>query len=213
MSQDLRWLGWLLGPLPGLIGELVHKVKEDKYRDAKDATSAVSSGTISADEALGRIAAGGYDTTPEMDSYLQEALANQRTEEARQYETQMANTDLLRSAEQLSALGLSPSNVLSTGGSPTPNVAAASVPAINNANQRFDRNIKMTNALLGVGARLASAGIYGSTLQQVNAASQKMAAAAAHSGQVIRRYDRYGKFLGSTEMTGVSSKHLDDILR
>lgn len=215
-----RLISWLLGPLPGLAYELKQAIDSakkqealDKSSESRDLVNKIENGSLSASDALAQIAAAGYETSPEVDSSLSDLLSAQRTEEARQYETQMANTDILRAASQLGALGLGPSNVLQTGGSATPNVAAAATPKLNNANQRFDRNVQMTNALLGVGSRLASAGIYGSTLHAVNAASRKLAAAAAHSGQVVRHFDRFGELTGSTETTTVSSKHLDDILR
>lgn len=152
--------------------------------------SGVADGSLSPAEAYGQVAKYGLELSPEQESYLSQALNNQRTEEARHYETEMANTDLLRAASQLQQLGLSGSNVLQSGGSATPNVSAANVPQLNNANQRFDRQISMANALLGTASKLASAGIYGGALASVRAASGKMASFASHSARIASRYWR-----------------------
>lgn len=150
----------------------------------------VKDGSLSPADAYAQVAQYGLKLSAEAESFLSQALANQRTEEARHYETEMANTDLLRAASQLEQLGLGGSNVLQSGGSATPNVSAANVPQLNNANQRFDRQISMANALLGTASKLASAGIYGGALASVRAASGKMASFASHSARIASRYWR-----------------------
>lgn len=171
----------------------------------------LSSGKISAEQAMAEIAKNGYRLSPEQESYLSSMLSNQRTNEARSYETEMANTDLLRAAEQLGALGLSPSNVYQTGGSATPNVAAASTPMLNNANQRYDRYSQLANSLIGMAGRMASAGIYGGALKQVRDTAAKTAALATHSARTIRHYNKFGELTGETEDVRVRSNNLKDL--
>lgn len=149
----------------------------------------VQKGELTADEAMKQAAAQGGFTSPEVEKWLNNALANQRTEEARAYETNMANTDILRAAEQLGSLGLSPNNVLSTGGSFTPQVAAANNSMTNNASIRFEQNARIASSLIGMASRMASAGIYGSSLGQVKTSAAKVASAAAHSATSAKPFE------------------------
>lgn len=123
------------------------------------------------------------------DTLLQQILSRYNTQSARDYETNMANTDLLRAASQLSALGLSPSGVLQTGGSATPNVSAAATPILNNANQRLNRQTSIANSLIGMAGRMAASGIYGGAISSVKASASKAASMAAHSAPLALDID------------------------
>lgn len=166
------------------------KLNQANQKQANDILSGVQSGQTSAEEALGQIATGNGKLSPEQESYLSSMLSNQRTEEARAYETNMANTDLLRAAAQLQQLGLGSTNVLQTGGSATPNVAAASTPMMNNANQRLARQTSIANQMIGMAGRMASAGIYGGSLAAVKSSAKKVASYAAHSAvPAVKSFD------------------------
>lgn len=185
-----------------------------KYISQQSRDSAISklyNGEISAEDFLGQTAKNGWTLSPEQETYLQSLLSNQRTNEARDYETMMANSDLLRAGEQLNALGLSPANVLQTGGSAVPNVSAASTPAIQNANQRYDRMSSLANSLIGMAGRMASSGIYGKSLAGVREAAARQAAMAAHSATEIRQYDENGKFKGKSFSYNVRGSSEDEV--
>lgn len=172
----------------------------------------LNNGTVTPLDFYGAIVGLGGRLSPEMEKYLDNLISGQRTSEARDYETNMANTDLLRAAQQLGSLGLSPSNVLSTGGSATPNVAAASTPQINLANQRLDRQKSLANSLIGMAGRMASSGIYGSALMSVKKTAAKTAAMASHSARIINHLDNEGNVLGSTEETIVKGPRWRDAI-
>lgn len=159
----------------------IGKIEQSNTKQANDILSGVKSGETSAEDALAQIATSNGKLSPEQESYLSSMLSNQRTNEARDYETMMANTDLLRAANQLQQLGLGGSNVLQTGGSSTPNVSAASTPMMNNANQRLARQASVANQMIGMANRMASAGIYGGSLAAVKSSARKVAGYAAHS--------------------------------
>lgn len=171
----------------------------------------VQKGELTADEAMKQIAAQGGFTSPEVEKWFNNALANQRTEEARAYETNMANTDILRAAEQLGSLGLSPNNVLSTGGSFTPQVQAANSSMANNAGARFEQASHIASSLIGMASRMASAGIYGTSLSQVKNSAAKVASAAAHSATEVRHYDANGNRTGSSFTYNVRGSNADDV--
>lgn len=177
---------------------------QQNQQDTTDLIEKLRSGQMTAEDALGYIAANGLHLTPEQESYLSSLLANQRTNEARDYETQMANTDFLRAAAQLGALGMSPYNVSQTGASATPNVAAASSPMLNNANQRYNRATSIANSLIGMAGRMASSGIYGNAIASVKASASKAASMAAHSApSMLHTYE---------EPPQMSDKEIDELL-
>lgn len=159
----------------------IGKIEQSNNKQANDILSGVKSGDTSAEQALAQIATSNGKLSPEQESYLSSMLSNQRTNEARDYETLMANTDLLRAANQLQQLGLGSNNVLQTGGSFTPQVSAASTPMLNNANQRLARQASIANQMIGMANRMASAGIYGGSLAAVKSSARKVAGYAAHS--------------------------------
>ena len=159
----------------------IGKIEQSNTKQANDILSGVKSGETSAEDALAKIATSNGKLSPEQESYLSSMLSNQRTNEARDYETMMANTDLLRAANQLQQLGLGSNNVLQTGGSFTPQVSAASTPMLNNANQRLARQASIANQMIGMANRMASAGIYGGSLAAVKSSARKVAGYAAHS--------------------------------
>lgn len=173
----------LLALLLGLVS--YGKIKSDESSMVSKYLGDVQSGTMSAEDFLAKIAQTGYKLTPEQEGYISSMLSNQRTNEARDYETSMANTDFLRAASQLGALGMSPYNVVQTGASATPNVSAASTPMLNNANQRYNRATSVANGLIGMAGRMASSGIYGSALASVRGSASKAASMVAHSAPSV----------------------------
>lgn len=180
----------------GLLGLIIAIILGAKAMAARDQANSsldksymdkVSSGEMSAYEAMKQIAASGGFSSPDTEKWFNNALANQRTEEARAYETNMANTDLLRAAEQLGALGLSSSNVVQTGASFTPQVAAANSSIANSASERFERNSRIASSLISMAGRMASTGIYGASLNAVKNSASRLASITAHSATVASR--------------------------
>ena len=87
--------------------------------------------------AQGQLANSGYELSSEQEKWLDNMISNQNTQSARDYETNMSNTDLLRAANQLQQLGLSSSGVLQTGGSSSNLVGAADNVKSNVALERY----------------------------------------------------------------------------
>lgn len=176
--------------LPSLLGGKPDTQGMANAQSVETLFNQLSRGDKSAEEVMASIAQNGYKLSPEQESYLSSMLSNQRTNEARDYETEMANTDFTRAAAQLGALGMSPYNVAQTGASATPNVSAASTPMLNNANQRLGRLTSVANSMISMASRMASAGIYGNALQAVQLSAQKAAALSAHSARLVTTYDK-----------------------
>lgn len=190
-------LGGGASGIPGAMDSYVNQANGDSI------IARLRNGTISAEEALGLIAQGDIKLSPEQESYISSMLSNQRTNEARDYETEMANTDFLRAASQLGALGMSPYNVLQSGASATPNVSAASSPMLNNANQRYNRATSIANSLISMAGRMASSGIYGNAIASVKNSASKAASMAAHSAPAM---------LNTQESFNMSDNEIDELL-
>ena len=128
----------------------------------------------------------GWDLTPEQTEAMNNQISNQRTEEARTYETGMRDTSLISAADQLSQLGLSTSNVITTGGVGSNAVQAANVSNRNISGQmalaKYNQKMNMARSMIGMVGSMAAAGIHGAALGAAKNASSVLATASAHSG-------------------------------
>lgn len=128
----------------------------------------------------------GWDMSAQDTEYLNNMIANQRTEEARSYDTQMRDTSLLSAGQQLSQLGLSTSNVIQTGGAASSGVSTAQVSNRNHSGTmalaKYNQKMQMAKTMIGMAGSMAAAGIHGAALGRVKAASSVLASSGAHSG-------------------------------
>lgn len=166
-----------------------------------DAEQAQAHGeTADFNDVLGVIARSGQQMSPELEKYLDNLISNQRTEEARDYDTQMRDTSLLSTGTQLQQLGLSPSGVISVGGAVSNGVgtagtskhSAASLHQQERINQ-FNQKMSVAKSLIGAAGSMASSGIYGAALGAIKHSAAALSASAAHSGlNVLRNHDGAG---------------------
>lgn len=151
----------------------------------------VASGSMESGDAYGSYGAIGSSPNEEMTKYLDNQIAQQNTASDRAFQTEMRDTSLLSSGNQLSQLGLSPSNVISVGGvssgvtsqAANQSFAASGVGrkqqlAINQYNQRMG----MAKNLISMAGSMASSGIYGASLNAAKHSAAALASAASHSG-------------------------------
>lgn len=129
----------------------------------------------------GQLAQSGLQLTPEQEKWLDNLIAQQNVESARDWEDYMSSNDLLRAANQLERLGLSSSGVLQTGGSAANGVAAADNVKSNVGLQRYSMRMSLAKQLLSMTSSMASAGIYGKALGAAKQASSVVTSAASHS--------------------------------
>lgn len=123
----------------------------------------------------------------EQEKWLDNMVASQNTEEAREWEQFMRDSSTLSQASQLSQLGLSSSGVLTTGGAVHSGVAAADNVKSNLAMQRHQQKMALAKQLLSMTSSMASAGIYGHALGAAKKASSVVTNAASHSAyQALR---------------------------
>lgn len=127
-------------------------------------------------------------------------ISNQNTEEARGFEQEMRDTSLTSAAEQLEQIGLSPSNVVQTGGLASNGVAAASVDKSNSGLQermaRFQQKMGVVKQVLSMTSQMAAAGIYGGSIGVARKAGSILASQAAHSGLGVFQNGWSGKGSG-----------------
>lgn len=139
-------------------------------------------GKISANDLAGYL---NYLVYREGDSTFEKWLDNQialeNTNSAREWEEKMASTDLLRSANQLSQLGLSPSTAIQVGGSKVNPVDAANNVKSNVAQQMYESRMGMTKSLISMVTGMASAGIGGAALGLAKNSLARQAMATAHN--------------------------------
>jgi hypothetical protein len=150
-------------------------------------------GKISANDLAGYL---NYLVYREGDSTFEKWLDNQialeNTNSAREWEEKMASTDLLRSASQLSQLGLSPSTAISVGGSKVNPVDAANNVKSNVAQQMYESRMGMTKSLISMVTGMASAGIGGAALGLAKNSLARQAMATAHNAN--KALDNYKDF-------------------
>lgn len=141
----------------------------------------------SARDITGMMSQYGIQSTPEVTQYLNNEMQVDETNAARDYNTQMRDTSITSSAEQLASLGLSPNNVLSTGGSGigssgmTADISKAN-PALDKAMADFNQKASMTRTIIGLIGGLGSAGIIGGSRLLARKAASAAASSMAHSG-------------------------------
>lgn len=133
----------------------------------------------------GAYAQTGTSFSPDMEKYVDNMISQQRTEEARDYETQMRDTSLLSSGEQLKELGLSGSGVLQVGGMSSNGVSTADNVKTNLGQQRqierYQQNMSIARSMISLAGSLASSGIYGASLGAARHAASAVAETTAHS--------------------------------
>lgn len=163
--------------------------------------SGLGDNSISAIDAQNALASSGISASTTFTEYLNNMLSRQATSEANDYNTQMRDTSLTSAADQLSSLGLSGSNVISTGGAGIGSSSVASVDKSNGALQerlnQFNNSAQMSRTLLSLVGGLASAGIFGGSRLLAQRAAAKMAASTAHAASIIKyNFDRFGNSMG-----------------
>lgn len=158
------------------------KNQDQQYEQQQDVYDRLESGQLDPTSAQGEIAKSGYGMSADFEKYLDNLIAQQNTQSARAWEQQMASSDLLRAGEQLKQLGLSPSNVVSTGGSGVNAVGSAPIVHSNVAQNRYNQQMALARSILSMTSSMASAGIYGSALGSAKKAASTIASSAAHSG-------------------------------
>lgn len=131
----------------------------------------------------------GQTPSQNMSDYIANAQAGYNTQQAQNYETNMRDTSIISTGNQLSAIGLSPSSVIQTGAVSSNGVAAADTVKGSAASQRhqavinrFNNQMGLAKSLIGAAGSMASSGIYGAALGAVKHSAQAVAATAAHSG-------------------------------
>lgn len=138
----------------------------------------------------------GVQFSPEQEKFIDNMIANQSTEEARQYDEYMRDTSYLSAGSQLQSLGLSNSGVLQTGGAVSQGVATAdnvkSNLAQQNAINRYNQKMGLAKQLLSMTSQMASAGIYGSAIGAAKHAASTITSATAHSA--YKALSSVGKF-------------------
>lgn len=130
----------------------------------------------------------GTTIDPNLEKYIDNSMARQNTEEARNFEEYMRDTNITSSASQYAAAGLSPSSVIH-GISAGNSVAAAdnafgsrAVDRQQLSMQKYQTNMGIARGILSMVSQMASSGIYGSAIGSAKMAAGKITAAAAHSG-------------------------------
>ena len=138
---------------------------------------------------LGVVGQNSGNMNAETEKWLDNMIANQRTEEARDYDTEMRDTSLVSAADQLKSLGLSVSNVTTTGGAVNNGVSAAnqsmhSIAALKQQQRinNFNQKMNIARSLISTAGSMASSGIYGAALGAVKHAGSQAASALSHSG-------------------------------
>lgn len=133
----------------------------------------------------GAYAQTGTSMSPDMEKYVDNMISKQNTEEARNFETEMRDTSLISSGEQLKQLGLSGSGVLQVGGMSSNGVTAADNVKTNLGQQRqierYQQNMGIAKSMISLAGSLASSGIYGASLNAARHAASAVAETTAHS--------------------------------
>lgn len=174
--------------------ELIDKI----FNSHKAIADAEHTGDYNA--ALGEISSQGTELSAEKEKYLDNLISNQRTIEARDYDTQMRDTSLLSAGSQLEQLGLSTSNVIQTGGVASNGVLAAGTSKHSAAQMHqqerinnFNQKLNLAKSLVSTAGSMASSGIYGAAIGAVKHSASALAASAAHSGlDVLNKWNGKG---------------------
>lgn len=145
-----------------------------------DYQNRINSGAISALEAQGQLATlnsslGGWTLTPDQEKWLDNMIASQNTQSARDWERENAKNSTLWLADQLNSLGLSSQGVTSMGSNLPNAVAAADNVKTNISNAKADRQNALARSMLSMVGSMASAGIYGGAIASARKAAASVA--------------------------------------
>lgn len=174
-----------------------HNINQETYNNWTNYEALVN-GQMSPEDfqaALGTNGKSGY--SPEMEQYVNNMLADQRTQEARNWDEYVARNEYLWSGQQAQALGLSPS-VISFGAAAGPQSAGTSNVSMHNLSQErkiatYKARMGLARQLISMTGAMASSGIYGSALGMAKRSSSVLASQAAHSGlQVLKNFNGKG---------------------
>lgn len=173
-------------------GKTLYRIFQQSQSDANTAgynyyLDQYNKGDISAIGFQGALANNGIQATPEQTQWINNEISQQVTSEARDYNTQMRDSDITSAADQLSSLGLNPASVIQTGGSGTGYTGMTSDtskgnPALEKAMADFNAKAAMTRTIVGLIGGLGSAGILGGSRLLAKKAASVAASSAAHSG-------------------------------
>lgn len=178
--------------------EQLANIQPDFYNRLKayiavyDTKQSYESGDSSAQDVLASYGVAsnyGLQMSPETEKWLDNEISRENTSADNQFQQQMRDTSITSSANQLSALGLSPSNVISVGGSAsgvTSNAASVnrhSAAALHQQERINDYNNKMglAKTLISAAGSMASSGIYGAALGAIKHSAAAISTQAAHS--------------------------------
>lgn len=167
-------------------------------------------GDMTAIDLQGALANSGVQVSPEQTQWINNEISQQVTNESRDYNTQMRDSDLTSAASQLGSLGLNPASVIQTGGSGTGSSGmVADTSKGNPAQERYlaDFNAKaaMTRTIVGLIGGLGSAGIFGGSRLLAQKAANVAASATANSGM------KYIKKMSDSQLDKQWNQLLDDL--
>ena len=125
-----------------------------------------------------------------MEKYVDNKMSESHTQQDQAYQTEMRDTSITSTGNQLQSLGLSPSSVVQVGGASSGVSSAAALTNTHSAYNtmaqlrmdKFKTNMGLAKSLIGAASSMASSGIYGSALGAIKNAGAKIATEAAHSG-------------------------------
>lgn len=151
----------------------------------------ISRGEIGANDAYGMYGFSNVSPNEETQKYLDNLISQSNTAADRQFQTEMRDTSLISSGNQLSQLGLSPSNVIQVGSSSSGVTSQAAdtsrmLGSINRKQQlamnEYNQRMGMAKNLISMAGSMASSGIYGGALNAAKHSASVLASAASHSG-------------------------------
>lgn len=181
--MDYSWIDELLKQYSNLVNLPGGNLGKDSYEALKTAY-----GNQDWKAVQGILSGNGFNVTPEQEKWLDNMVSSQNTDEARDWEQFMRDTETISQGNQLKTLGLSSSGVLDIGGASHSGVAPADNVKTNLAQNRYNQRLALAKQLLSMTSSMASAGIYGHALGAAKKASGIVTSAASHSAyQVLDR--------------------------
>lgn len=150
------------------------------YQKFSDLIKAYQSGEMSALDIQAYVAQNGFKLRPSEEAWLNSILAVDSTQSDRDYQTNMRDTAIESTYDQLQRLGLNPSMALSLGGTSS---GVSSTPAkispSDVAKMQFQRNTGMAQTLIRLAGGLASTGVHGAALGAAKFAAAKLTSEAS----------------------------------
>lgn len=135
----------------------------------------------------GMIGMGPVAGSAEFEKWLDNMIANQNTQAAREWDERMRDTSYLSAASQLAQLGLSGANVVQTGGAITPSGPVASNSKDNVAMQRLAQKNQMAQQMIRTVTMLGAAGIHGASLFGAKKAASELTSEASRYATDTRK--------------------------